>query len=490
MLGAPEGPDVTGVPGLPLRLQLAHFFGQRGREVARLADISGKVVQLQRARRLVARARERVDVPVVTHQLEVAGADGHLLAEPPVKRLVRRAFLVAGEKREEIHAFEAVYRRGIDSRGGERSRGEIELDHRRFVDPGPQPAGPRDEKGHADTALECRALGAAQGGVDGGIDRDAGHGGATVVADETNQGFSLLTGLAQTPQHEADVVVHRGHHGRIRAALGVADGGESCEAVLRRIHRSVDGVEGQVQEPRPLAVTLDERRRLATEGIREVRVLFDGLGAAENASRVEVAVRSAEEPEELVEAAALGLEVGAGAEVPLAHERGRVTGGLQAVGDRRFRRRQALAGAAGIELVAEPRLVPARQQPGPRGRAVRTGDVAVGEAHARSREGVEVRCQDVTAAVETDIGVAHVVADDEQDVGPGGDRGDKRAGGEECGRGGAKERGCSHGESERVRVNAGADVGSTPKDSGFPINRTTTQQTEETSAESSRLMLP
>ncbi len=131
---------------------------------------------------------------------------------------------------------------------------------------------------------------------------------------------------------------------------------------------------------------------------------------------LEVAVRAAEEAEELVEAALLRVHFRQRAEVPLADQAGGVAGGLEPVGEGRLGQRQALA-AAGIELVAEAGLVAAGQQPGARRRAIRPGHVAVGEPHAGGGQRVEVRRGDVLAAVEAHVGIAHVVADDEQDVG-------------------------------------------------------------------------
>jgi hypothetical protein len=128
-------------------------------------------------------------------------------------------------------------------------------------------------------------------------------------------------------------------------------------------------------------------------------------------------VRPAEEAEELVEPAPLRVPGGGVAEVPLADQPRDVPGGAEAVGEGRFRERQTdLRAGTGVELVAEPRLVAAGEHPGPGRRAVRAGHVAVGEPGAGLRQRVEVRRGDVAAAVDADVGVAHVVADDEDDV--------------------------------------------------------------------------
>ena len=70
--------------------------------------------------------------------------------------------------------------------------------------------------------------------------------------------------------------------------------------------------------------------------------------------------------------------------------------------------------------MAEPLLVAAGHQAGPGGAAIRPADVAAGAADAVLGQRIEVRRGNVLAAVDADVGIAHVVADDDQDVGPGG----------------------------------------------------------------------
>jgi hypothetical protein len=156
----------------------------------------------------------------------------------------------------------------------------------------------------------------------------------------------------------------------------------------------------------------------------EILLLVRLLRAAQDAGAVEVAVRAAEEAEELVEAALLRVELRGGAEVPLADQPGGVAGGLQTVGQRRLRCRQA--GAAllallplapgGVEFVAEALLVAAGQQAGAGRRTVRARDVAVGEPRPGLGQRVEVRRRHVLAAVEAHVGVAEVVGQDDDDV--------------------------------------------------------------------------
>ncbi len=137
-------------------------------------------------------------------------------------------------------------------------------------------------------------------------------------------------------------LVHGQHHRVVGAALFVGDAGELRQPVVGGLHRRVDGVEGQVEEPRLGLVPLDERHRLAAEGVGRVVEFLDRLGAAQDAGAVEVAVRAAEEAEELVEAALLRVQLRQRAEVPLADQAGGVAGRLEAVGERRLGQRQAV----------------------------------------------------------------------------------------------------------------------------------------------------
>ncbi len=69
-----------GVPFVPERLEFFRFLGLVGGQVLRLADVGRQVVEL----------RLLVLPPLPTDQLPIAVADRPLIAEPPVKRLVRR----------------------------------------------------------------------------------------------------------------------------------------------------------------------------------------------------------------------------------------------------------------------------------------------------------------------------------------------------------------------------------------------------------------
>ena len=89
---------------------------------------------------------------------------------------------------------------------------------------------------------------------------------------------------------------------------------------------------------------------------------------------------------------------------------------FQAIRDRSFSKGKTRLAARRVELVPEFLLVTARHQPGARRRTVWRRDVAAGEPHARFCQRVNVRRGNIFTTMNPDIRVAHVVANDEQDV--------------------------------------------------------------------------
>ena len=82
-------------------------------------------------------------------------------------------------------------------------------------------------------------------------------------------------------EHRADGLVHRRRASRrTSCALRVGDRRESLQPAVGGVHRRVHGVEGQVEEERLGLVPLDERDRLAAEGVGQVFLLLDDLRAA------------------------------------------------------------------------------------------------------------------------------------------------------------------------------------------------------------------
>ena len=166
----------------------------------------------------------------------------------------------------------------------------------------------------------------------------------------------------------------------------------------------------------------DEGDRFAGKGIGQVLSLLGRVVVAEDrgAPAGEVGVGAAEEAVGLVEAALAGVVLRVTAEVPFADPAGDVAGRLEAVGHRGFGEGKAGLGVivAGIELVAESRLVAAGQESGPRGAAIRAGDVAVSAAEAAGGQRVEAGRRHVLAALKPCVGMTHVVGQKDDDVRP------------------------------------------------------------------------
>src|SRR5688500_6026838 len=130
-------------------------------------------------------------------------------------------------------------------------------------------------------------------------------------------------------------------------------------------------------------------------------------------------MRTPQKSEELVKPALQGVKFIA-PEMPFTNQRRPVTGSPQKIRHRSFPEGQTYFAMGrcrfGVELMAEPLRVTTRQQPCPGGTAIRAADVGVGEANSASGQRVDVRCGDVLAAVDADVRVAHVVADNDNNV--------------------------------------------------------------------------
>ena len=223
--------------------------------------------------------------------------------------------------------------------------------------------------------------------------------------------------------------------------------GEFLDILVARVQRPVRRGEGEVEEERLCARMLaEELDRVVREGVGDVIVLLRGRGerrviegeAAGCRGRVE-RTRARDEPVETVEAARERPFFRAVvAEVPLAGEVAAVAGGSEHLRERdsvaaqdfavteRRGGRSLLAGIFGERAHAGLMRIEAGEEGGPRGRAAR-GVVKLREAQAALREGVEVRRRNF-GAVGAEVGEAHVVGEDDDDVGAGG-RWRGRAGG-------------------------------------------------------------
>ena len=129
-----------------------------------------------------------------------------------------------------------------------------------------------------------------------------------------------------------------------------------------------------------------------------------------------------EEAEEVSEASLLRVEGGGAAQMPFTDQPRVIPRGAQAIGDGRYADGQADArfqvlAADRIEFETKARLVTASQQGSARGGAERSRDVAIREACALRDEPIDVRRRDAVATIATQLSVAEVICDDEQDVG-------------------------------------------------------------------------
>ena len=105
------------------------------------------------------------------------------------------------------------------------------------------------------------------------------------------------------------------------------------------------------------------------------------------------------------------------ADVPLAHHACRISGGLEFLGKGRYIARQAevwrrKAFRSGVVFKAKSMLIHPAHQASPRRRTDGMRGVAIGEAHAVVRKGINVRRRDVFATVHADVGVTEVVCEE------------------------------------------------------------------------------
>ena len=172
------------------------------------------------------------------------------------------------------------------------------------------------------------------------------------------------------------------------------------------------GVEGEVEEPRFGFVVFDERLGLASERVGRVVQFLHRFVAAQNRRRVDITVLTSQKSEKFIKPAPLRVHCRQAAKVPFADQTGGIAAGLEARGEGGFAQRQAVAAGVHVEFVAEALLVAAGHQARAGRRAVGAADVAIGEAHARGGQPVELRGGNVLAALEAGVAVAHVIGDD------------------------------------------------------------------------------
>jgi len=183
------------------------------------------------------------------------------------------------------------------------------------------------------------------------------------------------------------------------------------------------GVEGEVEEERILRfmLPLDEGGGLLAEGDRQVTLLVHRFAIAQNGGVVfalstrldDVLMPAPDEAEELIETAIHRRETFGRAQVPLAHHARHVARRLEPL-----RKRMGLRGQRPAEVLnAVAMLIPATHQRRAGRRAERSVRIRIGEAHPTLREPVNVRRRNVFATVGTDVGIAEIIGEDDDDVG-------------------------------------------------------------------------
>ncbi len=354
---------------------------------------------------------------------------GRLRAPAPEEMLVRRPGPAAGDERREVHAVERGV--GSEARRGNGGRRDVEVDHGLVVGGARRPgAGPGTDEGRADAPLGQHAFLAGERGVERAVPGLAER--RAVVAGKHDQRVLLRTHLPEFRADPAESVVHRGHH-RERLPAGERQRFRRlAEPRLGRFERHVRRIPGEVEKPGlagSLGTPIEKRNRrvrlhhhakaLVHDAVRRV-----GEGPALEVVRGFIPPQFAAEVfgEALVVRHVVGQQViafplpllPADVEVAFADPAARVAGGSEQFGDRALGEGEW---AVVVVLDAKPLLVAARDQPGPRGHALRGRDVAPWKPHAVASQLVEMRRADVgVGALDGKVGPAVVVGIDDENI--------------------------------------------------------------------------
>src|SRR5262245_39975 len=108
------------------------------------------------------------------------------------------------------------------------------------------------------------------------------------------------------------------------------------------------------------------------------------------------------------------------AKVPFADKSSGIAGGIQCVGERGFGERETIVGfgiAGRVEFKAKSLRISAGEKRGAGGTTDGSGGIAVKTSNAFVHEAVDARCLDVFGGLATEIGIAEIVGDDDDDVG-------------------------------------------------------------------------
>jgi len=272
---------------------------------------------------------------------------------------------------------------------------------------------------------------------------------AAVVGEEDDDrvvGDAQLVELVEeAPEALVNAPEHRGHDGVALVAAGVLLRGEAFRDLLLVAPGAVDGVVPEVEEEWPPAVGLDELEGLVGDAIGDVLAVGAGRDVASLEAIGRVVARRpgvGRTVERHVEALDVRPVLGPQAEMPLADVAGAVARVAERLGDGVLRGRQEAAARGREDLavrrsrLGQERLVgrQRRQVTGGRGdpqaggvlaredagagrRAEGAGGVGVHELHRAPGQPPHVRRLVVLAAVDRAVHPAHVIDEEEDDVG-------------------------------------------------------------------------
>ena len=382
-------------------------------QIRRLADVDGKIVEL---RRLLGQV----------HEFPSSLAHGAQLAAAPKQSLVRRADFLARKIREQIHAVVFFIRRHRRTRRSECRGKHVDRTHRPVVCAarGDFP-GPRNEKRHAYAALVDGALRRAQRSVVGSVRGQR----SSVVAKEKHQRLLPLSRLSQRAERLADRVIHQTHLRRVGAPFRISDGRKPREAFGGGLVRRVRSVKRQIEKPRLTLMPPHKRRRLAPEGLRQMRrglhrhaVALDRHGVFDRRVRLPLAkfMAATNEAKRFLKPPLTRRKLRRRPEVPLSDPTGHVARPHQMRRQQRLRGRQSFGVIARIvkriPLVTKPLLIAPRHEPSPRGTTKRVGHITARKPHPRLRQPIQMRRRNFLRPLKPRIRVTLVVGYDHQHV--------------------------------------------------------------------------
>ena len=404
---------------------------------------------------------EHFAVPARAEEFPIPRPHGGLVPKAPVKIAPRRFVFSPRQQRQEIDAVQDGIGRqagcGVD---GSRN---VQGDDRFFPDgAGSNPAGPRGEERHADTALGQHAFLAVERIVARAVPVRADFVDRqqvlhrrpvlrtqwrAVVAEEKDQRVVAHFLFFEQIEDAPHPVIDRRDHGQCRAASFGHVAGKPGEVFVGGDERHVRRVIGEVEKER-LGVILPAEESQRRVGLFLDAVILRGVHFPLWCERTSLQIVIAQivlqfAPVEILETALTGairqlqgprhgdtlrivcLEGGVffqspshgddvRLEVPFAGHARDIACRAETVGDGFFLQRQR---SFGDRIIAKALLVASGQQTRPRRRALRGGDVAVRKDRTLAGQAVEVgRLHVVADAVRTEVGIALVVGEDDDEV--------------------------------------------------------------------------